>query len=200
MAPGSVWCFGSELQARLESRSRLEQATEGNAVDSPRSFWLRRHHILAHQTCSMRRSIRYQAAVVLDDHLLLLKVLDGRTGKLFWVFPGGGQESGETEEECVEREVREETHLCVAVTRFLFEVPDIPEGNYDRLRTYLCVVREGTARPGIEPEVDEDPHPIIREIGWFHLRQPEVWDPLLHESEITYYMLEQVREALGYLP
>jgi hypothetical protein len=57
----------------------------------------------------MRRSIRYQAAVVLDDHLLLLKVLDGRSGKLFWVFPGGGQEPGETEEECIEREMREET-------------------------------------------------------------------------------------------
>jgi len=67
----------------------------------------------------MRRSIRYQAAIVSDNHLLLLKVLDGRTGRLLWVFPGGGREPGENEEECLEREVREETHLTVAVARCL---------------------------------------------------------------------------------
>jgi 8-oxo-dGTP pyrophosphatase MutT (NUDIX family) len=147
----------------------------------------------------MRRSIRYQAAVVSDDHLLLLKVLDGRTGRLFWVFPGGGREPGETEEECLEREVREETHLTVAVARFLFEVPDVPEGNYEKLRTYLCTIQEGTAHPGTEPEIN-DVHPIIREIGWFDLWQPETWDPLLHENEITYQMLQQVRKAIGRLP
>jgi hypothetical protein len=69
--------------------------------------------------------------------------------------------------------------LGVAVARFLFEVPDVPEGNYERLRTYLCTIQEGTAHPGTEPEID-DVHPIIREIGWFDLRQPGTWDPLLH--------------------
>jgi 8-oxo-dGTP pyrophosphatase MutT (NUDIX family) len=148
----------------------------------------------------MRRSIRYQAAVVFNDHLLLLKVLDGPTGRLLWVFPGGGREPGETEEECIKREVREETHLGVAVARFLFEVPDVPEGNYDRLRTYLCTIQEGSAHPGTEPEIDGDVHPIIREIGWFDLRQPETWDPLLRDSEITYRMLQQVRKALECSP
>jgi len=149
----------------------------------------------------MRRSIRYQGAVVLAENLLLLKVLDRQTGNLFWLFPGGGREPGETVEQCVEREVWEETSLRVAVTRFLFEVPDIPEGIYDRLRTYLCVVQAGVARPGIEPEVDEDGHPpTIQDIGWFHLRQPETWDALLQEGEITYAMLQQVRAALGYAP
>jgi len=147
----------------------------------------------------MRRSIRYQAAVVLDEHLLLLKVLDRQTGERFWLFPGGGREAGETAEQCVEREVWEETHLRVAVTRFLFEVPDIPAGSYDWLRTYLCIVQAGTARPGIEPEVDGEGQPIIQDIGWFHLRRPETWDALLREDEITYRMLQQVRAALGHV-
>ena len=147
----------------------------------------------------MRRSIRYQAAVVLDEHLLLLKVLDRQTGERFWLFPGGGREAGETAEQCVEREVWEETHLRVAVTRFLFEVPDIPEGSYDWLRTYLCEVQAGTARPGIEPEVDGEGQPIIQDIGWFHLRRPETWDGLLREDEITYRMLQQVRAVLGHV-
>jgi 8-oxo-dGTP pyrophosphatase MutT (NUDIX family) len=148
----------------------------------------------------MRRSIRYQAAVVLSEHLLLLNVLDRQTGELYWLFPGGGREAGETAEQCVAREVWEETSLRVAVTRLLFEVPDIPAGSYDRLRTYLCVVQEGTARPGIEPEVDGEGQPTIQDIGWFHLRRPETWDVRLREEEITYHMLQQVRAALGYLP
>jgi 8-oxo-dGTP diphosphatase len=69
-------------------------------------------------------------------------------GESFWLLPGGGREAGESEEACVEREVREETHLEVAVERLLFEMPDIPEGIYDRLRTYLCQVVDGEARPG----------------------------------------------------
>jgi 8-oxo-dGTP pyrophosphatase MutT (NUDIX family) len=137
---------------------------------------------------------------VLDDHLLLLKVLDRQTGELFWLFPGGGRESGETAEQCVEREVWEETHLRVAVTQFLFEAPDIPEGSYDWLRTYLCAVQAGTARPGTEPELDGDGQPTIQAIGWFHLRQPDTWDALLREDKITYHILQQVRAILGYLP
>src|SRR4029453_16264164 len=109
-------------------------------------------------------------------------------------------EAGETAEQCVARGGWEETSLRVAVTRLLFEVPDIPAGSYDRLRTYLCVVQEGTARPGIEPEVDGEGQPTIQDIGWFHLRRPETWDGLLREEEITYHMLQQVRAALGYLP
>jgi hypothetical protein len=61
------------------------------------------------------------------------------------------------------------------------------------------VVQAGTARPGIEPEVDGEGQPIIQDIGWFHLRQPETWDALLREDEITYHMLQQVRAALGHV-
>ena len=147
----------------------------------------------------MRRSIRYQAAVVLDEHLLLLKVLDRQTGELFWLFPGGGRELGKPRSNVSNGRCGKRRHLRVAVTRFLFEVPDIPEGSYDWLRTYLCVVQAGTARPGIEPEVDGEEQPIIQDIGWFHLRRPETWDALLREDEITYRMLQQVRAALGHL-
>ena len=51
--------------------------------------------------------------------------------------------------------------------RFLFEVPDIPEGSYDWLRTYLCVVQAGATRPSIEPEVDGEEQPIIQDGSWF---------------------------------
>jgi 8-oxo-dGTP diphosphatase len=147
----------------------------------------------------MSRTIRYQAAIVQDDHLLLLKVNDKPTGEIFWLFPGGGREPGETEEQCVEREVLEETHLRIEVIRFLFEAPDIPDGGYNRLRTYLCRIRDGVARPGCEPEVDGDGHQTIQEIGWFNLRLRETWDAMLDEEQITYHLLQRVREDLGFM-
>lgn len=146
----------------------------------------------------MNRTIRYQAAIVQDDHLLLLKVHERSTGAIFWLFPGGGREPGETEEQCVEREVLEETHLRVDVVRFLFEAPDIP-GGYNRLRTYLCRIRDGAARPGCEPEVDGDGYQTIQEIGWFDLRHCETWDAMLDDEEITHRLLQRVRVELGFI-
>jgi 8-oxo-dGTP pyrophosphatase MutT (NUDIX family) len=146
----------------------------------------------------LRRDVRYQAAIVHEDQVLLLKVVDIHSGAMFWVLPGGGRETGESEEACVQREVREETELEVAVVRPLFDVPDGPGGIYDRSRTYLCHVMSGEARPGIEPEVDTAAHRTIREVGWFDLRNPTAWDPLVHRDPITMPLLRQVRAALGY--
>ena len=146
----------------------------------------------------LRRDIRYQAAIVERHQVLLLKVVDRDSGESFWLLPGGGREAGESEEACVEREVREETHLEIAVERLLFEMPDIPEGTYERLRTYLCHVVDGEARPGIEPEVDSVDHTTIREVGWFDLRYPRSWDALVLRDPITLPLLCRLRAALGY--
>src|SRR6266511_338172 len=107
---------------------------------------------IAKEVLMLRRDVRYQAAIIHENHVLLLKVIDAETGAMFWLLPGGGREAGESEEACVRREVREETELEVSVLRPLFEAPDGPGGIYNRLRTYLCQVVGGEARPGIEPE------------------------------------------------
>jgi 8-oxo-dGTP pyrophosphatase MutT (NUDIX family) len=146
----------------------------------------------------LRRDVRYQAAIIHANQVLLLKVVDRDSGATFWLLPGGGREAGESEEACVQREVREETALEVAVVRALFEAPDPPGGIYDRLRTYLCHVMSGEARPGIEPEVDTPEHTTIREVGWFDLRYPTTWDPLVLGDPITLPLLRQMRAALGY--
>lgn len=146
----------------------------------------------------LRRDVRYQAAIIHADQVLLLKVVDRDSGATFWLLPGGGREAGESAEACVQREVREETELEVAVVRALFEVPDPPGGIYDRMRTYLCHVMSGEARPGIEPEVDTAEHTTIREVGWFDLRYPTTWDALVLSDPITLPLLRQVRTALGY--
>lgn len=145
-----------------------------------------------------RRDVRYQAAVVRDDHLLLLKVFDRADGSEFWLLPGGGREPGEDEAECLRRELREETHLEVEVGPLLLDTPDIPEGIYDRLRTYRCSVVAGEARPGSEPEVDHDGQATIRGLGWFDLRDPSRWEPSLYATRGTAEQLLRLRAALGY--
>src|SRR5437899_814494 len=112
----------------------------------------------------LRRDIRYQAAIIRDHRVLLLRCVDP-DGTTFWVSPGGGREGEETAEGCVCREVFEETSLTVEVEQFLFAVPALPGDMYDFMHTYQCRVHEGTARPGIEPEVDTAEHTTIQEIG-----------------------------------
>ena len=143
--------------------------------------------------------VRYQAAILRDHHVLLLKVWDHTySGKRFWLIPGGGRLPGETEEDCVKREAREETHLEIEIDQLLLEEPDLPEGMYERLKTYACRIVSGEPRPGLEPEVDTEDRSTITEVGWFDLRDPQAWDPLARNDPITSARLQQLRAVLGY--
>lgn len=153
----------------------------------------------------MTQRTRYQAAIVEDDHLLMLKVWDHAfSGKTFWVIPGGGREPGEAEEACVIREAWEETNLQVQVVRLVLEEPDMVEPVeglvplYDWTKTYLCRVEGGQAQPGLEPEIDADDLHSITALGWFDLRAPQSWDLLAVQERHTYGKLMRLRAALGY--
>jgi ribosomal protein S18 acetylase RimI-like enzyme len=98
-----------------------------------------------------QRDIRYQAAIIQNGHVLLAQMRSPE-GELFWLLPGGGREGNETAEECLIREMQEETGLTVKVERLLFVEPDMPGGAYDFLHTYLCYPISGAAQAGIEPE------------------------------------------------
>lgn len=143
------------------------------------------------------RGIRYQAAI-LDGHQVLLIRILSTDGDDIWIFPGGGREPGESEEACVEREVREETHLDIAVGPLLFETPVEGDDIYTLLKTYHCRVIAGIAQPGSEPEVDRDGQAAIRAVGWFDLRQPERWGPQVAAAKATLPLLRQLRAALRY--
>ena len=144
-----------------------------------------------------RHAIRYQAAIVRDDHALLLRVVDIASGETFWLLPGGGMLANETAEACVQREVAEETALQVDVERLLFVTPDTAH-TYRFAHTYLCRVRSGEAAPGSEPEVDTPDRATIEEAGWFDLRTPESWNALVTNDPITFPLLQRLRVALGY--
>lgn len=150
----------------------------------------------------MKPTVRCQAAILQGDQLLLLKVWDhSSNGESFWVIPGGGQLPDECEEDCLKREVLEETHLRVEVERLILDETNLSpsEGMYQGIKTYTCRISNGDPQPGIEPEVDTAQRYTIIEIGWFDLRYPQTWDVLALNNPITYQNLNKLRKALGYV-
>ncbi len=146
----------------------------------------------------MKRHTRYQGAIVQNNQLLLIKAVELATNELYYLIPGGGREDGESEQECIQREMREETHLEVAVERLLLDMPAFPEDQtYRRYKTYLCRVVGGEASPGFEPEDVLAPLSTMLEIGWFNLGEMESWDPLLVSTPYTYPQVLMIEEALG---
>ena len=125
----------------------------------------------------MNRHTRYQGAIVKDHCILLLKQRIFPSGRIIWLFPGGGLDSGETEEECVQREMKEETNLDVRVVSLLIDEPGNPGDVYRQLKTYLCEPVGGEASPGYDPEYDPEIEAAglhgIPEIKWFDLRSEE---------------------------
>jgi len=145
------------------------------------------------------RIIRYQGAIVRNDHIFLIRYRPA-SGDSIWMFPGGGIEEGETEKECVEREMWEETSLRVAADRLLLDQPIEPTATmYQRRRTFPCTVLSGTAAPGHEPEEDIPAGYGIVEVVWFNLQDAGDWPSLVKQDNITSTLLRSVRQALGYI-
>ena len=67
-------------------------------------------------------NVRVRGIIIKNDQLLLIKRVRVETGKenIYYVFPGGGLENGETLEEGVKREVLEELGIDVEVEKMRY--------------------------------------------------------------------------------
>ena len=146
----------------------------------------------------MARHTRYQGAIIHNDAIMLIRHKHHATNRTYWVFPGGGIEDGETEEECISREMKEETNLIVSVERLILDEPEHPDEIYKWQKTYLCRPIEGIPKPGYEPEPEAAAEYSIVEVRWFDLRDEIDWGDKLLQDPITYPQLLRLREALGY--
>ena len=146
------------------------------------------------------RDIRYQGAIVRDNQILLIMHRENESGRSYWILPGGGIEPGETDEDCVRREIREETNLDIRVISLLLNEPNPSNSGYRFRKTYLCAPNAGEASPGAELELEHSNRYSIVEVKWFDLRDESSWDSKLNADPITYGQLQRIRKIMGYLP
>lgn len=143
----------------------------------------------------MVRHTRIQGLIIKDHKILLIRGYDIPSGRSFWIIPGGGPEAGESDEECVIREMKEETGLDVRVEKLLFELEAPPQDIYKKLKSYLCTPITGHLELGSEPEDDNFEIAALR---WFDLRNENNWSNDLKKGPYTYPHLVKVRQLLGY--
>lgn len=141
---------------------------------------------------------RYQGAILRDSRVLLIRHREHASGRDYWLIPGGGRLDGESEEDCVAREMEEETNLQVAVQRLLLDERFVSDYGKEHHKTYLCDPVSGHASPGYEPEYEASQQYAIVEIGWFDLRDEASWGEKVVNDRITYPLMCKLRAALGY--
>ena len=146
----------------------------------------------------LSRITRYQGAVVRRGHILLIKHHEHASGREYWAIPGGGREAGETELECVRREVEEETNVTVAVKQLLLDEPAWLDAGYERFKTSLCVPMGGVAAPGCEPEPEARQVYAITAVRWFDLRDERTWGAEVVANPFVYPLLQRIRAVLGF--
>ncbi len=92
---------------------------------------------------SGRKSIRVAAALILDNGRVFATQRGYGDYKDWWEFPGGKIEPGETPEEALKREIREELAAEIEVGDFLTTVEyDYPEFHLS-MDCFWCRVLEG---------------------------------------------------------
>jgi ADP-ribose pyrophosphatase YjhB (NUDIX family) len=136
--------------------------------------------------------------ILKDGCLLLIRHQWHQTGDGYWVIPGGGIEPDESEEECVIREMKEETSLDVEIERLLWDEPFATDGEYKWQKSYLCRPVGGEAAPGYEPEIEAAENYAISEVRWIDLSDDSEWPDDLYEDPFTYPQVDRLRKRLGY--
>ena len=146
----------------------------------------------------MTRHTRYQGLIIRDHKVLLITHRQHSTGRSYWVIPGGGREGSETDQECVIREMKEETNLDVKIESLVFDEPAHPDGVYKWRKSFICTPVSGEPSPGYEPEPEAAANYAITAVCWFDLRHESDWGDDLRQDPYTYPQLVKLRETLGY--
>ncbi len=96
----------------------------------------------------MKKEIIAAIAIIEKDGLYLIaQRKPGDTLGLYWEFPGGKCEEGETLEECVVREIKEELGINIQVQKKGETLTTKQAGRRILLHVFFCSHRSGIPRP-----------------------------------------------------
>ncbi len=95
-----------------------------------------------------KRTIRVVAALIQDEEgrVLITQRRPGAFMPLRWEFPGGKVETGESDQQALQRELEEELDIRVEVNQhFMALVHSYPEFNID-FQVYRCKITDGAIK------------------------------------------------------
>lgn len=112
---------------------------------------------------------RVRAIIIKDNKVLTIKRT--KPDAIFWVFPGGGVEQGETNEKALIRECKEELGVDIKVNDLLVEMDSkVQKTLGQREYFYFCEIKGGKLGTGDGPEFSNDPSYVGKyEIEWIDI-------------------------------
>lgn len=93
------------------------------------------------------------AILIRDGNVLIAKRKPGKRLASFWEFPGGKIEEGETPEECLKREMKEELGIDINVGQYFGENVYHYEFGTVRLMGFWASMKGGVITPRVHDEV-----------------------------------------------
>jgi len=95
-----------------------------------------------------KKAIEVSAALIFRDGKLLIAQRHAKAhlGGL-WEFPGGKREPGETFEECLVREIREELGVEISVEKLFEELTHVYPEKSVHLKFFICKLVSGEPQP-----------------------------------------------------
>lgn len=100
----------------------------------------------------MEKTKRTRVRAIIYSENKIVSMYREREGRIFYTFPGGGMEEGETEKQCVMREVFEEFGLNVRPVKKVY----IYENERSVEHFYICEWIDGEFGTGKGEEFDEN--------------------------------------------
>lgn len=142
--------------------------------------------------------IRVCGICISQGRLLLVKHKGlGPEGQL-WIPPGGGMHFGESAEECLKREVAEETGLEVKAGRFLFIHEYVQPPLHAVELFFIAELQGGELKTGTDPELS-DKEQIITDVAFLSAEEISgIEMDLRHEMLKRYGEPEELTGLRGY--
>lgn len=88
------------------------------------------------------KNVHVSAAIILKGDKIFITQRGYGEFKDFWEFPGGKIEQGETKEEALKREIREELKAEINITDFLTAVSYDYESFHLEMECFLCSLKD----------------------------------------------------------